>query len=363
MREYQQLSLEERCEISRLHEDGKSIRQIAAALDRQPSTIARELKRNSGSQVGYRPSYAQQQAQARHWSGRKLERDDALRDDVLDRLAAGYSPEQVAGRMACETGGHVISPESIYRFIHAQIRRTNDGKWRHYLPRGKAKRGWRAKGGGSMADIIQHRISIEERPKDAENRLSPGHWEADYMLFATTGQAILVAHERQSRIVLIARTPNRKADTTALMLGDFLGPMPAPMRSTLTFDNGPEFARHHVLTQQIGIQTFFCDTHSPWQKGGIENAIGRLRRALPRKTNLNQLDTNEIDRLARRYNNTPRKCLGFKTPAEAFHEQVLHLVCKLTGSQELKRRASGRSRLRPRPPPGRRSNYFRTVSR
>ena len=335
MQGYQQLSLEERCEISRLREDGKSIRQIAAALDRQPSTIARELKRNSGSRVGYRPSYAQQQAQARHWSGRRLERDCALRDAVLDRLAAGCSPEQVAGRMACEAGVHVISPESIYRFIHAQIRRTNDGRWRLFLPRGKAKRGRRSKGGGSMTDIIQHRISIEQRPEDAENRLSPGHWEADFMLFSTTGQAILVAHERQSRIVLIARAPNRKADTTAHMLGDFLSPFPEAMRSTLTFDNGPEFARHHVLAQQIGIKTFFCDTHSPWQKGGIENAIGRLRRSLPRKTNLDELNPNEVDRLARRYNNTPRKCLGFKTPAEAFHEQLLHLVCESTPQPSL----------------------------
>lgn len=336
MRGYQQLSLEERCEISRLREDGQSIRQVAAALDRQPSTIARELKRNAGSKVGYRPSYAQQQAQARHWSGRRLERDEELRAAVLGCLAAGCSPEQVAGRMACEAGAHVISPESIYRFIHAQIRRTNDGSWRLFLPRGKARRGWRRRGGGSMVDIIQHRISIEHRPKEAETRLSPGHWEADFMLFATTGQAILVAHERQSRVVLIARAPNRKADTTAHMLEDFLAPIPKPMRSTLTFDNGPEFARHHILARKIGIQTFFCDTHSPWQKGGIENAIGRLRRSLPRKTNLDQLSPNEVDRLARHYNNTPRKCLGFKTPAEAFHNQLLHLVCEST----------------PRPPPG-----------
>jgi transposase, IS30 family len=330
MRGYRQLSLEERCSIARLHEDGQSIRQIAAALDRQPSTIQRELKRNSGTSVGYRPGYAQQQAEARHWSGRRLEREDDLRDEVLARLAAGHSPEQVAGRMARENRAHVISPESIYRFIHAQLRRTNDYRWRLYLPRGKSRRGWRPKGGGSPIDLFPRRRSISQRPDAAADRRDPGHWEADFMLFAQYGQAILVAHERQSRALIIRRTVNRKADATAQTLAAILAPMPRLLRQTMTFDNGPEFARHHQLDDHLGVKTFFCDTHSPWQKGGVENAIGRLRRAIPRKTNLDIFSPDDVDRIAAQYNNTPRKCLGFKTPAEAFHEQLLHLVCEST---------------------------------
>src|SRR3546814_12818081 len=112
MSRYRHLSLEERCSIARLHEDGQSIRQIAAALDRQPSTIARELRRNAGTKVGYQPAYAQAQAEARRWTGARLDRDDALRGEVLDRLASGWSPEQVAGRLAREAGPKVISPES-----------------------------------------------------------------------------------------------------------------------------------------------------------------------------------------------------------------------------------------------------------
>src|SRR6476469_3620559 len=134
---YQQLSLEERCTIAQLREAGQSIRQIAAALDRPPSTVSRELNRNSGSRVGYKPSYAQQQARARRWSGSRLERDDGLRELVLDRLGSGWSPEQVAGRLRLDRGQQVVSYETIYRFIYAQIRRTNDGAWRNYLPRGK----------------------------------------------------------------------------------------------------------------------------------------------------------------------------------------------------------------------------------
>src|SRR6185295_20062813 len=134
---YEQFSLEERCTLSRLSQAGKTICQIAAVMDRAPSTIARELKRNSGTQVGYDPAYAQQQANSRHWRGSRLLRDLKLQQQVLKRLEQGWSPAQVAGRLHKEKRGTVISYESIYRFIDSQIRRTQDYSWRHYLPRGK----------------------------------------------------------------------------------------------------------------------------------------------------------------------------------------------------------------------------------
>jgi IS30 family transposase len=327
MSNYRQLSIEERCEIARLHEGGQSIRQIAAALDRQPSTISRELKRNKGTKVGYSPTYAQQQAGARRWSGSRLERDDALREDVLDRMADGWSPEQICGRLALDAGHRVISHETIYRFVHAQLKRTNDVSWRRYLLRGRLKRGWRSQGGG--APRFTDRRSIHDRPAEAGDRVAQGHWEADSMLFSTPGQAVLVAHERASRITLLVRPPSLKAEPTAIALAAILRPMPPEMRRTITFDNGTEFARHYRLTRQLGIETYFCDTHSPWQKGGVENAIGRLRRSLPRKTDLDSLSNKNIDKLVARYNNTPRKCLGFQTPAEAFIKP-LHFKCEST---------------------------------
>lgn len=326
MSHYRQLSIEERCEIARLHEGGQSIQKIAAALDRQPSTISRELKRNSGSKVGYRPSYAQQQAAARRWSGSRLERNEALREQILDHLADGWSPEQVAGRLAREHGRTVISHETIYRFIHAQLKRSNDCGWRRYLLRGKLKRGW-AKKRGTL--LFRNRRSIHDRPAEAQDRATAGHWEADAMLFSTPGQAVLVAHERRSRITLVIRPTNLKAEPTARALAVMLNPMPSNMLRTITFDNGTEFARHYRLTEQLGIDTYFCDIRSPWQKGGVENAIGRLRRALPRKTNLDAVSNDAIDKLVSRYNNTPRKCLGFQTPAETFL-QPLHFKCEST---------------------------------
>ena len=182
---YAQLSIEERCRIASLQEQGRSIRQIAADLDRAPSTIAREINRNAGRQVGYRPAYASEQAKARRWKGSKLERDPILRQAVLDRLKQGWSPEQVAGRLARQQAKPSVSHETIYRFLYAQIARTKDYRWRHYLPRAKAKRGRRGKkGGGGPMDTIQARTPIAQRPAEAADRQTPGHWEADLMMFA-----------------------------------------------------------------------------------------------------------------------------------------------------------------------------------
>lgn len=327
-RKYKQVSLEERFEIARLQAEGRSIRQMAAALDRTPSTISRELKRNCGRYVGYKANYAQEQTKARRWAGSHLERDPDLRRAVLERLAKGWSPEQVAGRLCRERGRKVISYESIYRFIYAQIARTKDYRWRHYLPRGKSKRGFRGRRGGSPVSFIKGRISVAERPPDATDRTSPGHWEADLMLFAKYGQAILTVHERHSRIVLAARPADKVADRVVRHLLDLFAAMPPKLRQSVTFDNGTEFARHSAL-HRLAIKTFFCDPHAPWQKGGIENAIGRIRRFMPRKTDLATLPNKRFTALIAAYNNTPRKCLDFRTPVETF-SRLLHFECEST---------------------------------
>jgi IS30 family transposase len=326
-RTYEQLSLEDRCEIARLQGAGHSIRQIAANLDRSASTIARELKRNRGVQT-YKAGYAQEQTKARRWRGSRLDREPLLRRAVLKRLAAGWSPEQIAGRLAREQGRKVISYESIYRFIYAQIPRTKDYSWRHYLPRGKSKRGFRGRRGGSPAKLIEGRVSVSERPPAAADRTTSGHWEADLMLFSRYGQAILTVHERKSRLLLATRPPSKAANRVAKHLVKLFERMPPQLRRTITFDNGTEFARHRLL-HRLAIDTFFCDPYAPWQKGGIENAIGRMRRFMPRKTDLATLPDKRFKALIRAYNNTPRKCLDFRTPAEAFSE-VLHFECEST---------------------------------
>ena len=319
---YGQLSLEERIEIYRLHAAGGSKQMIGRSLGRAVSTISREINRNSVATKawpgGYCPVRAQKLAERRrHWDGRfKMARQPDLRDLVRNRLAMGHSPEQIAGRLALEHGHTVISHESIYRFVYH--RSAQKDYWHRLLPGRKSRRGRLRRGGISPASAIKFRRSISERAADVADRATPGHWEADFMLFAKYGQGLLVTHERQSRYTILDHPLDRKAERTAEHLAKLFAPIPPSLRKTLTIDNGTEFALHYRLTEQLALQTYFCDPHSPWQKGGIENAIGRLRRPLPRKTNLADLSSDQLADIVQAYNNTPRKCLDFKTPAEAF---------------------------------------------
>jgi transposase, IS30 family len=250
-------------------------------------------------------------------------------------LRKGWSPEQACGWIERQHGCKLISPETIYRFIHDQIARHKDYSWRHYLPRGKSKRGRRGRKGGSSALHIRDRIPIAERPQAIQDRSFPGHWEADLMLFAKYGQAILTLHERSSRLLIATKPPGKAAMPIVNAISRLLEPLPPDLRQSITFDNGTEFARHYEL-HRLAIATFFCDPYAPWQKGGIENAIGRMRRTIPRKTDLAALSSKRLASLVSAYNNTPRKCLDWKTPAELFCEQLLHFKCESTSwpSQE-----------------------------
>jgi IS30 family transposase len=329
---YGQLGLEERFTIAHLQEAGQSIRQIAATLDRAASTISRELKRNTGGgkRAVYQPVYADDRAWSRRWIGSRLERQPTLRNLVLNRLAMGWSPEQVAGRLALDEGKPVLSHESIYRFIYAQIRRTNNFYWRYYLPRGKFKRGYRGRRGGGSHLNIRDRRPIDERPACVDTRRQIGHWEADLMMFSNKKTNLLVAQERATRFIFIALQSDKKARRVVGNLETWFASLPPPMRQTLTQDNGTEFAEHHRLNKKPGVKTFFCDPRSPWQKGGVENANGRLRRFLPVKTKTDKFSSQDIENIADICNNTPRKCLGFKTPAEMFNSQLLHFKCEST---------------------------------
>ena len=315
--------------MARLRAAGRSVRQIAAGLDRSPSTVARELRRNGSKTQGYRPSYAQQQASARRWRGSRLDRDPLLREQVLARLGQGWSPQQVSGRFALESGGTVISHETIYRFIYAQLARAKNYNWRHYLPRAKSKRGWRGRKGGSPASFIAHRRPLSQRTEEADDRTSPGHWEARPDALrqpwagpsGDAGAAFPPAGRRQGA--------GQGGGTSRPSHGRAAGPFPAPLAPYGGLCNGTEFARHYQL-HELGVQTFFCNVRSPWQKGGVENRIGRLRRFLPRRTDLSTLPDLRLAQLAEADNNTPRRCLGYLTPAEIYSNQVLHLKCEST---------------------------------
>lgn len=326
---YNQLTLDDRCEISRLHQTGQTCRQMAAALDRSPSTIARELKRNSGTKVGYKPTYAQAQARSRRWSGSRLERDPVLREIVLSDLKAGLTPQQVSGRLKLDKASACLSHESIYRFIFGQRRRTNDSHWGHYLVSRKIKRGYRRKALSSPALCIQDRRDIRCRSKAADDRQQFGHWEGDLMSFSAYGEHLLVLHERSSRLTVCVNHPQKHAALTYDAIYQQLQSMPPAGRRSLTLDNGTEFAMHYKLRDSLSMETYFCDPHSPWQKGGIENSIGRLRRYFPRRCSMKNITSQQIVEAIIHYNNIPRKCLGYKTSAEVF-AHALHFECEST---------------------------------
>jgi len=327
---YAQLSSTERIEIYRLHADGISRREMARRLGRCAATISRELRRNSQPSRrwpgGYQPQRAQHLAQRRHARGRtyKLERLPLLRQLVVDRLARGWSPEQIAGRLARERAHERISHESIYRYIYWRTWSFCDTLHR-LLPRHKHRRGRRRKNTRWCKSTILHRVPIHLRPARLVRRSQLGHWEADLMAFSAHGQFLLVAHERKSRWTTLCRQHSRSALSVACNLSSLLASLPHHARRSITFDNGSEFSKHYLLSSQLGIRTWFCDTHSPWQKGGIENAIGRFRRLLPRKTNLAALHPDDLQLCVDRFNNTPRKCLAFQSPNEVFFPQTVAL--------------------------------------
>jgi transposase, IS30 family len=325
---YSQLSAEERVTIYHWHANGKSARFIGEALGRQASTITRELRRNSQPtkqwQGGYDPLRAEALAdRRRRWDGRfKLARQPVLCAKVHDLLAMGWSPEQIAARLTQDKDSTSISHESIYRYIYH--RSAQKDYWHKLLPRKKHRRGRLGKRGGSSVDLIKHRVSLDKRPAFVAKRKQEGHWETDMILFSRYGQSVLVAQERASRFILLAKPKNRRANRIQRQLAGWFKDMPASLHRSLTLDNGTEFAHHYKLNGPLAMKTYSCDPHSPWQKGGIENMNGRLRRDLPRKTDLATLSHQALRSIAERHNNTPRKCLGFKTPAEVFSAHLLH---------------------------------------
>ena len=311
---YSHLDLEERCRLRGMMEMGLSVSEIAGRLGRHRSTVQRELRRNRCVD-GYRPDSAARRAWARKLRGSRIMRSTRLRAYVEDRLAMGWSPEQIAGRMELDGSEHAISAESIYRHAYSP------GGRRAGLPRllaqRKPKRGRRRRN-GRREPAIPNRTPIQQRPTKAHLRSQFGHWEGDLMHFRRQRDILLTLQERRSRLTLARRLLSKDANVAAEAIAAELGRLPTRARRTITHDNGGEFARHEAVTDAIGLNAYFCDPHSPWQRGSIENSHGRLRRDLPRKTALTEYTDADIDDVIWNLNATPRKCLGYRTPIEAF---------------------------------------------
>lgn len=315
---YKHFDLDERFELYRLIEAGLAQKEIAQLMERTESTISREIRRNSLPKGGYKPASADRIALSRRRRQSILERLNPLGQHVRDHLAMGWSPEQIAGRMRLEQSDHIISHETIYRFIYRA--KILGEKLYKYLPRSKAKRGRRYY--KCRREPLPHKRSIHERPASVGLRNEFGHWEGDLMNFRTLRGNLLTLNERKTRFTLTLPLQTKTAVETAQAIQNSLCRLPQAALKTLTFDNGGEFSHFKKLEKNLGVKTYFCDPHSPWQRGTIENTNGILRRDFPRKITIDNYTENDIEDVTWNLNSTPRKCLGFMTPAEAFLQNI-----------------------------------------
>ena len=315
---YDQLDIDERYEIYRLHQANTSLQAIGRLMGRSPSTVSRELRRNALPRGEYNPGSADRIALSRCRRLSRIERLNPLRTQVGDGLAMGWSPEQIASRLRLEGSEHSVSVETIYRFIYHP--RVRSEKLYRFLPRAKASRGRRYF--KRRREPIEGRRSISERPQSVALREEFGHWEGDLMQFRTQRGNLLTVCERKSRFILTFPLQTKTADETGEAVIKLLRNLPRAARKSITYDNGGEFARHADMEAALNMPVYFCDPHSPWQRGSIENANGILRRDLPRKTDITNYTVRDISEITWAINSTPRKCLGFKTPAEAFLQNL-----------------------------------------
>jgi IS30 family transposase len=330
MQEYTHLKLDERKKLYVMKKEGKPVTEIALVLSRHKSSLYRELARNTADfKVGYLPDEAENMAKERKSKLMpKLDRQPDVKEFVIEKLKDGWSPEVIAGRAKLAMTPFRICHETIYQFIYGDEGHQL-GLYK-FLLRGRPKRGL-VHGRKTQKAKIPNRISIHDRPAHIATRDEFGHFEGDLTFFANNQSMNLgVVVERKTRLVGLIKNESKR--TAIVMRGIFnkLAEMPNFARKSITFDNGLEFVRHSILKKFMGIDTYFCDKHSPWQKGQVEQTNSMLHRYLPKNSNLKEVSWAQIEIIENRLNNRPRKCLGFKTPAEAFNEQLLKFVALQT---------------------------------
>ena len=313
MRTYHQLTSEERYALSTLRKQGYTVRGIARAMGRAPSTISREVRRNARADGGYRPSTAHDFARWRRSRSRRNQRFTAADWDlVLTLLKQHWSPEQISGRLK-KDGVLRISHETIYRHIWLDKRR---GGTRFKFLRQAGKKRRKRYGAYDSRGRLAGKRHISERPAAVEARSEVGHWEIDTML-GSTKHCIVTLVERVTGFLMIGKL---KARTVAELNRATLALISAahlPVR-TITADNGTEFHGYADLEHQTGARFYFATPHHSWERGANENANGLIRQYLPKRTTMARLSPSRCDSIASRLNNRPRKRLDFLTPKEAY---------------------------------------------
>ena len=320
------LTLAEREDISRGIASGSSIRDIARGLQRAVSTGSREVARHGG-----RPQYRASEADQQAWQSALrpklclLAIHSKLQESVASKLVLDWSPQQISGWLKIQYPDDEsmrVSHETIYRSLFIQARGVLKKELiQHLRSKRRIRRSRHSRVGGQSRGQIVDAISIRERPAEIEDRAIPGHWEGD-LLGGSKNSHIATLVERHSRFVALVKVPSKNTVAVVAALSRHVHKLPASLWRSLTWDRGLEMAKHKTFTVATNVKVYFCDPQSPWQRGSNENTNGLLRQYFPKGTDLSGYSQAELDKVALRLNQRPRKTLGFQTPADRLRASV-----------------------------------------
>lgn len=319
MRHYHHLTTEERENLLVQIAQGKGIREMARELNRNASTISREIKRNSNLKR-YSALAAQKQYEKRRQASRRKKRleEDQTKEKVEKLLNAFWSPEQISERLKKEHAKVQIGTSTIYRALSSgQLAPEFRRKLRRTFYKHRSKKG---------SGHLNIDYTIHDRPKSVEKRNQFGHWESDTVRGFKSSGCIATHVERKSRYSVFLKLPNRTTKPFMDSTIEFFSRIPQKRRRSFTVDHGKEFADHRRLSQALDCKVYFADPSAPYQRGTNENTNGLLRQFLPKKSDFSSLTQHDLDALAFRLNSRPRKCLGWKSPYEVYFHKVLHLT-------------------------------------
>ena len=325
MKEYRQLTEEGRIEIYAMKQAGKEQNKIAVRLGVHPSTISRELARNTGLR-GYRPKQAQQKTLYRRFTARKaVKMTSGTIGYIESKLREQHSPEQIAKRMKLDPGWHgpAVSHERIYQHIWQD--KAHDGTLYRHLRIGGTKQRRKRRNSRDMRGTIPNRVGIEKRPKIVERKIRIGDWEGDTVIGKNHQGALVTLVDRKSKLTLIGKVDRYTCEAVEQTIISLMKLLPR-RNYTLTVDNGKEFASHESVAERLQIKVYFANPYSAWQRGLNENTNGLIRQYVPKGSDVRSLTDYQVQHIMDRLNNRPRKALGFLTPNEVFYERK-----KLTG--------------------------------
>jgi len=333
MKNYKRLSLDEREEISRMLAQNRSLNEIANVLNRHVSTISREVNAGGCNKYTYRAGRAQRRAERnfrkRKKNKRRLNLDRRLKQYVHQRLRLKWSPVQIAKELEKDYPLNMemrIAPETIYTYLYVLPRGALKKELLACLRQNRKRRHKQSRG-VKMERKIEDMLSIEERPKEVEDRIIPGHWEGDLIMGKNNRSALGTLVERTTRTTILIPVKSKEAEVVAKAFAKEAKKLPQQMKLSMTYDQGREMAKHKLFTDITGIKVYFAHPRSPWERGTNENTNGLIRQFFPKGTDFKKVSRYEVKKAQRLLNGRPREALGFQKPYEVFNQLINQRCC------------------------------------